>query len=357
MISGGGTGGHIYIAIAIAQILKEKLHKPKILFVGAKGKMEMSKVPEYNFPIEGLWISGIYRKSIKKNLLFLLKLLVSLYKCYRLIIKYKPSVVVGVGGYASGPLLYVAGKKGIKTLIHEQNVYAGLTNKWLAKSANIICVAHDGMKKYFPENKIIKTGNPVRNTIKLSNTQLPAAFEYFDIKTNQPTVLVIGGSLGAKTINESILLGIEKLIQNNIQIIWQCGERYYETIKKQNLSEKAKIKPFIKKMDYAYAVANIVIARAGALSIAELMTLGKPSILVPSPNVAEDHQTKNALALVNKNAAIMIKDHEAKKQLITETIALIKDKKKQKELSKNITSNIHETASKKIYEQIIKLIN
>lgn len=358
MISGGGTGGHIYPAISIAQALKDMLQSVEILFVGAKGKMEMKKVPEAGFEIEGLWISGIQRKLSADNLMFPFKLLSSIRQASKLIKKFNPDVVVGVGGYASGPLLYAAGKKGIPTLIQEQNSYAGLTNKWLSKSARTICVAHEGMEKYFPAHKIVVTGNPVRKTIKLNPNRRSEAFKHFELDENQATLLVIGGSLGARTLNESVLSGLEKLKKEGVQLIWQCGAFYYDEMQKRAEGKGGEVilKDFIFQMDFAYACADVVISRAGALSIAELMLTGKPSILVPSPNVAEDHQTINALALVDKYAAEMVKDHEAMDKLIDEAIGLLKDKDRQHMLSRNIGAMAHENAAVDIANEVMKLI-
>lgn len=358
MISGGGTGGHIYPAISIAQALKEMLQHVEILFVGAKGKMEMKKVPEAGFKIEGLWISGIQRKLSPDNLMFPFKLLSSLNQASKLIKKFNPDVVVGVGGYASGPLLYVAGKRGIPTLIQEQNSYAGLTNKWLAKTARTICVAHEGMEKYFPADKIVITGNPVRKTIKLNPNRKEEAYKYFELDTEKPTLLVVGGSLGARSVNEFVLAGLEKLKAEDIQLIWQCGGYYYDEMKKRSEGKGGRVilRDFIFQMDFAYACADVVISRAGALSIAELMLTGKPSILVPSPNVAEDHQTINAKALVDNEAAEMVKDSEAMEKLIDEAIALLKDKDRQQKLSKNINAMAHENAAMDIANEVMKLV-
>jgi len=358
MISGGGTGGHIYPAISIAQALEEMLSDVEILFVGAKGKMEMEKVPKAGFKIEGLWISGIQRKLSVQNLLFPIKLLSSLLGATRLIKKFQPEVVVGVGGYASGPLLYVASKKGIPTLIQEQNSYAGLTNKLLAKSVNKICVAHEGMEKYFPKEKLVVTGNPVRKTIKLSPNRKGEALKYFELSGDKPILLVVGGSLGARSINEFILNGLGKLKDANVQLIWQCGGIYYEEMKERSKGKGGIVvlKDFIFQMDFAYGVADVVISRAGALSIAELMLTGKPSILVPSPNVAEDHQTINALALVETGAAQMVKDAEGMEKLIDGAISLLKDKQEQNKLSNNIHAMAHENAAVDIANEVMSLI-
>lgn len=358
MISGGGTGGHIYPAISIAQALKDMLQSVEILFVGAKGKMEMEKVPAAGFEIEGLWISGIQRKITASNLMFPFKLCSSIMRSRVLLKKFKPDVVVGVGGYASGPLLYAATKKGIPTLIQEQNSYAGLTNKWLSKKVKTICVAHEGMEKYFPADKLVVTGNPVRKTIRLNPNRRSEAFKYFDLDSSKPTLLVIGGSLGARTLNESVLDGLEKLKNEGIQLIWQCGGFYHKEMLERSEGKGGKVvlNDFIFQMDFAYAVSNVVISRAGALSIAELMLTGKPSILVPSPNVAEDHQTINAKALVEKDAAAMVKDKEAMDSLIDQAIGLLNDKKRQEELSKNIKAMAHENASVDIANEVMKLV-
>lgn len=358
MISGGGTGGHIYPAISIAQALKEMLQNVEILFVGAKGKMEMKKVPEAGFKIVGLWISGIQRKVSADNLMFPFKLCSSLLQSARLLKEFKPDAVVGVGGFASGPLLYVAGRKKIPTLIQEQNSYAGLTNKWLSKTADTICVAHEGMEKYFPKEKIAITGNPVRQTIKLNLSRIEEAWKHFELDKNKKTLLVIGGSLGARTINESVFGGIEKLKTNDIQVIWQVGGFYYKEMENRvgDKHHHVVLKDFIRQMNFAYAIADVVISRAGALSIAELMITGKPAILVPSPNVAEDHQTINANALAEKNAARIVTDDKAKEDLIEEAISLLNNEEEKEELSTKIHSMAHENAAIDIANEVIKLI-
>ena len=359
MISGGGTGGHIYPAISIAQALQAQLDAPEILFVGAKGRMEMKKVPEAGFEIVGLWISGLQRKLSIKNLLFPLKVVASLMKSFSLIRKFKPDAVVGVGGYASGPLLYVASAKKIPALIQEQNSYAGLTNKWLAKRVNKICVAHEGMDKYFPTSKLIVTGNPVRDGIVLNPIRKKEAFDFFSFDANKSTVFMVGGSLGARTLNEAMLASIEKFKEKNIQIIWQTGGYYFEEMKTRSgteNSEQIKMVDFLQEMDMAYAVADVVVSRAGALSIAELEHNGKPTILIPSPNVAEDHQTLNAKALVEMEAAIFIKDQNAVDQLVEKTIKLLEDEKQRNKLSTNIKSLAKLDAAKTIAEEVIKLV-
>ncbi len=358
MISGGGTGGHIYPAISIAQALKETLQHVKILFVGAKGKMEMDKIPEAGFEIEGLWITGIQRKITAGNLMIPFKLYFSIVRSYSLLRKFKPDVVIGTGGYASGPLLYAATRKKIPTLIQEQNSYAGLTNKWLAKKVDKICVAHEGMEKYFPSEKIAVIGNPVRKMIKLNPNRKSEAFRYFEIEEGKPTLLVIGGSLGARTINESVLKGLKKFKNAGIQLIWQCGRLYHKEMEERMQRNEGKVilKDFIFQMDFAYACADVVISRSGALAIAELMLTGKPSILVPSSNVAEDHQTINSKVLVDNKAAEIVKDNEAMDKLTDEAIILLNDKQKQEKLSKNIHAMAHENATMDIANEIMKLV-
>ena len=357
MISGGGTGGHIYPAISIAQSLQHLLEEVEILFVGAKGKMEMKKVPEAGFPIVGLWISGLQRSLTIKNLLFPVKVIASLFKAGSLLRNFKPDAVIGVGGYASGPLLFVASSKGVPTIIQEQNSYAGLTNKWLAGKVNKICVAYPEMERYFPAEKLVLTGNPVRKDLMDVNLKRKEAFDFFKLDPKKQTMLIIGGSLGARTINESIKAGIDQLVSQDIQIIWQTGDFYYRSIKDEMPEhDKVRIMPFLKEMVYGYAAADLVISRAGALSIAELMLTAKASILVPSPNVAEDHQTKNAMALVKNDAAVLVKDNESKEKLVVEAIKLFADEKKRKELSAKILGMAQKDASDNIAKEIIELI-
>ena len=359
MISGGGTGGHIYPAISIAQALKDSTAEVDILFVGAKGKMEMQKVPEAGFEIVGLWISGIQRRLTLQNLLFPLKLVVSLLISFQLLRTFKPDVVIGVGGYASGPLLLAAIIKKIPTLIQEQNAYAGLTNKWLARSVNTICVAYEGMEKFFPIEKIVITGNPVRKNIQMELGKKESAYRFFELDPTKKTILIIGGSLGARTINESILSGINQLMEADVQVIWQTGAYYHQEVLarvKEQLDHRLKIFNFISEMQEAYLVSDIVISRAGALSIAELMLTGKPSILVPSPNVAEDHQTLNTKTLVNKGAAILVADLAAHEDLVKTALSLVSDKVKQEALSKNILSMGHPEAARDIAKEIRALV-
>jgi UDP-N-acetylglucosamine--N-acetylmuramyl-(pentapeptide) pyrophosphoryl-undecaprenol N-acetylglucosamine transferase len=358
MISGGGTGGHIYPAISIAQAL-EAQGAMELLFVGAQGKMEMRKVPEAGYKIVGLWISGLQRKLSLQNLLFPFKVISSLFKSYSLIRNFKPDAVIGVGGYASGPLLYAAASKKIPTLIQEQNSYAGLTNKWLSKRVNKICVAYEGMEKYFPKEKLIVTGNPVRNTIVLDPIRKEEAYAFFGFDAQKPVILMTGGSLGARTLNEAMLAGLEKYAAEGIQIIWQTGGFYFEEMKTRTTDKSminVKMVDFLREMDFAYAIADVVIARAGALSIAELELTGKASILIPSPNVAEDHQTLNAKALEEREAAILLKDVDAVVQLEGVVRGLLTNAEQRKALEKNSKALAKPDAAKSIAEEIMKLV-
>lgn len=359
LISGGGTGGHIFPAIAIANAIKAIQPSAKILFVGAQDKMEMQKVPEAGYQIEGLWISGIQRSLTLKNLAFPLKLVSSILKSYKIFNQFKPDVAVGVGGFASGPMLWVAAKKGIPTVIQEQNSYPGITNKLLAKKAALICVAYNGLERFFPKSKIQFTGNPVRKEMVTIESKAAKAFKHFDLNPDKPTVLIMGGSLGARSINQGILNGIQQFIDGNIQLIWQTGKVSYDSIVNQtkNLDLKnIRIVEFIKEMDLAYAASTIVVSRAGAMAVSELCLIQKPCILVPLPTAAEDHQTKNAQALVNYNAAILVKDADAYNNLAAETIQLVKNKSLQDKLSANIAGLGTENAAEAIASQILALI-
>lgn len=357
MISGGGTGGHVYPAISIAQSLQDMIDV-EILFVGAKGKLEMKKVPEAGFKIVGIWISGLQRSLSLQNLLFPFKVLSSLRKSFSLIRSFKPDAVVGVGGYASGPLLYAATIRKIPTLIQEQNSYAGLTNKLLSGKVNKICVAHGGMEKYFPKEKLVVTGNPVRKTILLEAGRKRHAYEFFGFSAEKETLLVIGGSLGARALNEFMIEGLPRFVEKGYQVIWQTGGYYFEEMKRRAGAQpnSVKILDFLREMDFAYAVADVVVSRAGALSIAELMLTGKPSILVPSPNVADDHQTINARALVERNAALMVRDSEGKGALIKATLDLFENKEQREILSRNIHDMARPNASNEIAQHIIQMI-
>ena len=359
IISGGGTGGHIFPAIAIANELKALDPAASILFVGAKGKMEMVKVPEAGYAIEGLEIVGLQRRLTIKNLLFPFKLVKSLWKARNIVKKFNPDIAIGVGGYASGPTLRVAGKLGIPTLLQEQNSYAGLTNKLLAKKAMTICVAYQGMEKFFPKDKIVLTGNPVRTDILNSVAKKEQALAHFGLNPNLKTILIIGGSLGAKTINDSIMSHLDELEKAPIQLLWQTGSFYFSAIK-QKLDQQTykSIFPqeFIKKMDLAYAVSDLIISRAGALSVSELCIVKKPAILVPSPNVSEDHQTKNAKSLVDNNAAVHVNDVDARTKLVEVALELVNNQPACDELSANIAKLAKPKAAKEIADEILKIV-
>jgi UDP-N-acetylglucosamine--N-acetylmuramyl-(pentapeptide) pyrophosphoryl-undecaprenol N-acetylglucosamine transferase len=340
IISGGGTGGHIFPAIAIADEIKKRNPAAKILFVGAKGKMEMEKVPQAGYKIEGLEIAGFQRKFKLSNFVLPIKIARSLLKARRIIKKFKPDIVIGVGGYASGPTLKMAHMLRIPTVIQEQNSFPGKTNRILAAKTDCICTAYEGMEKFFPKTRIVLTGNPVRKELNGAViSDRDAALKFFNLQPEIPTVLVIGGSLGAKTLNRSMLKGIEQFQSNGVQLLWQCGKNYYEKLLDEMVvrdKNNIHLHQFISRMDYAYQVADVIISRAGAISVSELSIVGKPVILVPSPNVSDDHQTKNAMALTAKNAAILIKDDDARDDLVDEVLKLIKDKDRCDQLSKEI---------------------
>lgn len=357
IISGGGTGGHIFPAIAIANAIKKRHSDADILFVGANGRMEMTKVPQAGYPIKGLNIAGLQRGSILKNFFLPFKVLNSVITAKRIIHDFKPNVAVGVGGYASAPLLFAASLSGLPTVIQEQNSFAGITNKILSRWAKKICVAYDGMEKVFPAKKIIKTGNPVRENISHSKIDKKEALAKFGLRADKPVVLIIGGSLGARTINQSVEATFDKVAENNVQLLWQTGKIYFDDY--QHFAQKnseVKVLQFIDDMDAAYAAADIIISRAGALSIAELQIVGKPVILVPSPNVAEDHQTHNAMALVKQNAAILIKDNEAKFNLIPAAIDLLKNEVLKSQLSTNIHKMAITNAAERIVDEILNVL-
>lgn len=355
IISGGGTGGHIYPAVSIANELKEKYPEANFLFVGAKDKMEMEKVPQAGYEIKGLWIAGLQRKLTLSNLAFPFKLISSLWKAHKIIKKFKPIVAIGTGGFASGPTLYVASIKGIKTLIQEQNSYPGITNKLLSKKADKICVAYDGLDRFFPSDKIIKTGNPVRQDLLTIDGKKGEAITYFDLDKTKKTLVVIGGSLGARAINNLVEKHINWLVKQQIQVIWQTGKLYYDEFKKYDELNGVKTFAFLNRMDLTYAAASVIISRAGASSISELCIVGKPVIFIPSPNVAEDHQTKNALSIVNNNAALLLKETELDRfqAMFSE---LINDEKLQQLLSENIKKLALPNATKDIVTEIEKLI-
>jgi len=359
IISGGGTGGHIFPAISIANALRKLDPEIEILFVGAEGRMEMEKIPEAGYKIVGLPVAGLYRSLTFKNFGVLIKLLKSLNKAKKVIKEFKPDVVVGVGGYASGPVLRQAGKMGVPTLIQEQNSYAGVTNKLLAKRASTICVAYDGMEKYFPAGKIIKTGNPVRQNFDNLTSLKEDALCFFNLKNEFPVVLVLGGSLGAGAINKSLSENINMLRDSECQWLWQTGKYYFENVKalvSLSFSGNISVHGFINRMDYAYAAADIIVSRAGAGTISELCLVGKPVILIPSPNVAEDHQTRNAEALSRKNAAMLITDNQAVTMLVEEAVKLIADKKRRESYSENIVKMAEKDADIRIAEEVLKLI-
>lgn len=356
IISGGGTGGHIYPAIAIADELKSRNKQTDILFVGAKDRMEMQKVPEAGYPIKGLWIAGLQRKLNLDNLMLPFKLIKSFSDCKKILKEFKPDVVIGTGGYASAPLVRVASKKGIPCVIQEQNSYAGITNKLLSKKANKICVAFEGMEKFFPESKIVHTGNPVRKDIVSIEINQAKAREKFGLDANRKTLLVLGGSLGAKAINELVKNNLDLFKELELQVLWQCGA-YYINEYKDFETDQVKVKAYISEMPMAYAAADVIISRAGALAIAELCLVGKPSVFIPSPNVAEDHQTKNAQAIVNHDAAMLIREQEVNNTFASRFIKLMQNDKKQKLFSENIKKLAKPNATSEIVDVVEKLIS
>jgi UDP-N-acetylglucosamine--N-acetylmuramyl-(pentapeptide) pyrophosphoryl-undecaprenol N-acetylglucosamine transferase len=359
IISGGGTGGHIFPALAIANEFRERHPDAEILFVGAKGRMEMTRVPEAGYPIVGLWISGIQRRLSLSNLLLPVKLLISYFRASSILKKFNPHAVIGTGGYASGPVMLAATALRIPSLIQEQNSFAGLANKQVAGKVSRVCVAYEGMEKYFPKEKIVLTGNPVRKDLLTISEKRTKALSHFGFDPSVKTLLVIGGSLGSKTINECIYNGLEKLMDARIQLIWQTGKGYFiqyiELLKKFD-RRKIRLFDFLKEMDLAYAAADVVISRSGALAVSELCVAGKPCILVPSPNVAEDHQTKNAQALVKKDAARMIPDARAQALLVDEALKLLYDEQRAGQLSANISKLAMPRAAANIVDEIEKLI-
>ncbi|MEN9907119.1 MAG: hypothetical protein RLZZ540_260 [Bacteroidota bacterium] len=369
ILSGGGTGGHIYPAIAIANELKSRFPDAEFLFVGARDKMEMQKVPQAGYAIKGLWIAGLQRKITVQNMLFPVKLLDSLWKSRKIIKQFKPDAVIGTGGFASGPLLQMANILGIPTLIQEQNSFPGITNKLLSKKANAICVAYENLERFFPKEKMILTGNPVRQDLIAIESKRAAAIEYFKLDANKKTLLVLGGSLGARRVNQLIEKELKNIQAQDVQIIWQCGKLYFEDYKKYNspltpnggmnsseTSPRVQVVAFIERMDFVYAAADVIISRAGASSVSELCIVGKPVIFIPSPNVAEDHQTKNAKAIVDKKGALLIKESELDTEFSLVFEALLKDTGKQKQLSENIKELALPGATKQIADEIVKLI-
>ena len=359
IISGGGTGGHIFPAVSIANAIKELRPDTEILFVGAEGRMEMHRVPAAGYPIKGLPVAGFDRKNLFKNIPVLIKLFKSQRLARKIVKDFQPHAAVGVGGYASGPTLKVAGSMGIPTLLQEQNSYAGVTNKLLAKQAKKICVAYEGMERFFDKEKIILTGNPIRQGLLNHSTTREEAISTFGLDPNKRTILILGGSLGARTINQCLIENLDKVKSSGVQFIWQTGKIYIEEAKaavaKAGELPMLHVTDFISDMATAYCAADLVISRAGAGSISEFCLLQKPVILVPSPNVAEDHQTKNALALVNKNAALYVKDIEAKDLLLDKAIEAVKQPDLLKNLSKNITELAFTDSANIIAKEVIKL--
>ncbi len=359
IISGGGTGGHIFPAISIANALKAKLENVEILFVGAEGRMEMERVPNAGYKIVGLPIMGFNRSNMAKNIKVVMKLMKSLSKAKKVVKDFQPDVAVGVGGYASGPTLRAANWAGVPTVLQEQNSYAGVTNKLLAKKAAKICVAYDGMERFFPKENIIKTGNPVRQDLTAGLDKKEEAYKFFGFSADKKTILIVGGSLGARTVNQSVMAYLKEISESDVQVIWQTGKFYIDDAKKAAqpyTSPNLVVTDFVSRMDLAYSIADLVISRAGASSISELCLLQKPVILVPSPNVSEDHQTQNALALVRKDAAVMITDLEAKQKLIPEALRLVKDNAKLKTLATNVEKLAEKDSANRIADEIINLI-
>jgi len=356
ILSGGGTGGHIYPAIAIANELKKRFENAEFLFVGAEDRMEMEKVPMAGYEIIGLKIAGLQRRLTYKNLSFPFKLIKSLRAAAKIVREFNPDVVIGTGGFASGPVLRVASNKGIPCVLQEQNSYAGITNKLLKNKVAKICVAYDNMDAFFPKEKIIKTGNPVRENLTAMNCSKEDALGFYQLNDRKQTVLVLGGSLGSRRINELIAAKLNFFQKHDIQIIWQCGKLYYDKYKSYQ-SETVKVTDFIQRMDFAYTVADIIISRAGASSVSELSIVGKPTIFIPSPNVAEDHQTKNAQALVNENAAILIKEKDLDTSFEQVFEAVFLSEKKQKELGTNLKKMALPGATEHIVDEIEELLN
>ena len=355
ILSGGGTGGHIYPAIAIANELKKRHPKAEFLFVGAKDKMEMEKVPQAGYKIKGLWISGLQRKLTLKNLMFPFKLISSLFRARNIVKQFNPDMAIGTGGFASGPLLRMAAGANIPCVLQEQNSYAGITNKLLASKAQRICVAYDNMERFFPKEKIVKTGNPIRQDLVNLQVVREQALKTFGLSAERKTVMVLGGSLGARRINQLIEQQLEFFKQHNVQLLWQCGKLYHEEYKKHD-SDTVRVMAFINKMDHAYGAADFIISRSGASSVSELCLVGKPVIFIPSPNVAEDHQTKNAQALTSKNAAILLRESELESRFKAVFEELKESEEKQAELSSNIKRLALPKATEHIVDEIEKLL-
>ncbi|SMB91491.1 UDP-N-acetylglucosamine-N-acetylmuramylpentapeptide N-acetylglucosamine transferase [Hymenobacter roseosalivarius DSM 11622] len=358
IISGGGTGGHIFPAVAIANELRRRQPEAEILFVGANGRMEMTRVPEAGYDIVGLDISGLQRRLTPQNLLFPLRVIRSIKRAGKIIEKFRPEAVVGVGGYASAPILLAAASRGIPALIQEQNSYAGLVNKLLGRRVDRICVAYEGMEKFFPKNKIVLTGNPVRTEI--ASGDRAEALTFFGLSPTKKTLLVIGGSLGARTLNEATAAALARLQAADVQLLWQTGKLYHATAQEQAApfaADGIRALEFVQRMDLAYAAADVVVSRAGALSVSELCLTGKPSLLVPSPNVAEDHQTKNAMALVRRQAALLITDAEAPARLYDEALSLLADEPRQHQLSVNVRQLARPDATAAIVDELLTIMD
>jgi UDP-N-acetylglucosamine--N-acetylmuramyl-(pentapeptide) pyrophosphoryl-undecaprenol N-acetylglucosamine transferase len=356
ILSGGGTGGHIYPAIAIANELKVRFPECEILFVGASDKMEMQKVPQAGYKIIGLWIAGIQRRLTLDNAMFPLKLMSSLWKSRKIVKDFRPDVVIGTGGFASGPLLRAAAAMGVPTVVQEQNSYPGITNKWLAEKAKKICVAYDNLERFFPKEKIVFTGNPVRQDILEVNQHRQDAISAFGLDANKKTLLVLGGSLGSRRINQLIAKELTWLLAQDVQIIWQCGKFYFEEYKHFGDKENVKVLSFIDRMDLVYAAADVVISRSGASSVSELCIVGKPVLFIPSPNVAEDHQAKNAQSIVDKDGALMLKEVQLDTQFQTVFSDLLSNTEKQQRLGENIKKLAKVNATKDIVEEVAKLL-
>lgn len=360
IISGGGTGGHIFPALSIAREIHKRNPGISLLFVGATGKMEMEKIPATGFPIIGLPVEGIHRKHILRNIIIIYKLIISMFKAARILKKFRPDLVIGVGGYASGPILAISAFRRIPYVIQEQNSYAGITNRWLGSKASRIFVAYPEMNRYFPESKIILSGNPVREEIIYADVKAAEAYQYFKIVPGEPVILILGGSLGAATINQSVLNHLNLIAGEHVFVLWQTGKLYYDQIREElhgKDPQNLKFVDFIDRMDLAYKIATVIISRAGAGTISELCCVGKPMILVPSPNVAEDHQTKNARALVKNNAAMMIPDHDAIFSLIPETLKLIKDEEQKSMLAANCKKMALPESTQNIVDEIFKIMH
>lgn len=355
ILSGGGTGGHIYPAIAIADELKKRHPGAEFLFVGAKGRMEMEKVPQAGYAIEGLWISGLQRSLNVSNLSFPFKVIKSIFQARKILNRFKPDVVIGTGGFASGPLLYAAASKGIPTLIQEQNSYPGITNKILSKKVNTICVAYDGMERFFPEPKLLLTGNPVRADLVGKTIKTEESAAHFGLDTQKTTLLILGGSLGAGNINKLIENHLTFFNRKDVQLIWQSGKFYYDTYKRYD-NHTVRVVPFINRMDLAYQAADIIVSRSGALSVSELSLVGKAVVFIPSPNVAEDHQTKNAKAIANQDAAILLVEKDAEKDFKSIVSQLIESDKERNKLGKAIEKLAKPDATQRIVDEIEKLI-